>query len=347
MMQHSFEKTLLLYDYALPKERIALTPTSPRDSAKLVMIDRNTGKKTWTVFRSLPELLPKNAVLVLNETKVIPAQMVVRKSTGGSVEILALRRSGSAIAVLANRKLRTGEFLTIRGKTGFTVRKSFGKEWLLQPSFPMAHLSKIFERYGNAPLPPYLRHSPLSRNLRKRSYQTVIAKHPGSIAAPTASLHFTKRLMKALERKGIRIARVTLHVHLGTFSPLTEEQWKMGKLHEESYAITPKDRRTLERAKREGCPIVAVGTTVARTLESAANSTGQLKKPKGRTRLFIREDYRFRFVDALITNFHVPRSSLLMLVGAFMGREKLMAVYAEAIRRKLRFFSFGDAMLIV
>jgi len=343
----TLKQALALYDYVLPKERIALTPASPRDSARLVTYDRKTGEKTWTTFRTLPKFLPENAVLVLNETKVIPAQLCLKRSSGGMVEILSIGTKEGNIIAFANRKLWEAEFLTLKGKLGFTVSGTSGKYWLLTPSFPLTTLQKIFERFGNAPLPPYLRHSPLSRALRKRAYQTIIAKNPGSIAAPTASLHFTERLLKSLQREGITIARVTLHVHLGTFSPLTEDQWKNGLLHKEHYEIDARNKRLLENAKKAGRPIIAVGTTVARTLESAANGRGKLHPVKGSTRLFIREGYRFCFVDGLITNFHVPRSSLLMLVGAFMGREELLKLYAESIEKKLRFFSFGDAMLIL
>lgn len=349
----SFSDVLRLYDYAFPPQCIAQSPATPRDSAKLLAYERASGTVHWKHVRDLPALLPHNAILVLNETKVIPARLHLTRVTSGRVDVLFLRRERNVMHVLANRKLRQGEILTLDARHAFTVLPSKGKEWRLRPNFPIRSLPKIFLKHGSMPLPPYIKHSPLTEKELRKRYQTIFAKKEGSIAAPTASLHFTTALLKALERKGITIARVTLHVHLGTFSPLTEEQWKTGKLHPEAYSIDSRTVRLLMRAKRLCRPIVAAGTTVARTLESAADSRGNLVHPSGVTRLFIRPStplragYRFRFIDGLLTNFHVPKSSLLMLVSALVGREKLLDLYQQAIDRKFRLFSFGDAMLIV
>lgn len=343
---HSFRDILRLYDYVLPPSRIAQAPVSPRDSAKLLVYHRTTAKVHWSTVRHLPEFLPRGSILVLNETKVIPARLHLRRSTGGRVAILILGIGKGRVRVLANKKLRPGEVLTLTKEITFTVTEGT-KSWLLEPSFPLRRLDSILQRAGSMPLPPYIKHTPLSeRELRSR-YQTVFARTAGSIAAPTASLHFTRSLLKKLERSGITIARITLHVHLGTFASLTEEQWKTGKLHPEFYSIDAKTARLLTRAKKSGVPIIAAGTTVARTLESASSTQGKITRPRGVTRLFIRGDYRFTFIDGLFTNFHVPRSSLLMLVGAFIGRERLLELYTKAIHKRFRFFSFGDAMLIV
>ncbi len=343
----SLEDTLGLYDYTFPPEMIATSPASPRDSAKLLVHERKTGKTHWSTFASIGNFLPKNAVLVINVTKVIPAKMELTRVTGGKVSVLALGTTGTHVRAMANRKLKPGEFLTLHDKKGFTVGGDDGKHWLLEPSFPIAELTDALNRHGHMPLPPYIKRTPLTPEELRREYQTVFASDEGSIAAPTASLHFTDALMESLKASGIRIAPVTLHVHLGTFAPLTDEQLKTGLLHEEEYRIEPATIKILEKAKAAGDPIVAVGTTVVRTLESASDEHGKIVEPEGRTRLFIRDDYTFKMVDHIITNFHVPKSSLMMLVAAFTGRERLMSLYMQAIERKYRLFSFGDGMLLL
>jgi S-adenosylmethionine:tRNA ribosyltransferase-isomerase len=344
----SFEDVLRLYDYHVPPERIAKAPAAPRDAAKLLFVERKTGKNRWGTFRDLPQWLPKNAVLVLNETKVIPARIPVTREAGGRVQLLFLSKDARHIHALSNKKLKTGDVLTIRGFKKFTVTGSKGKAWILKSTFPLHQLHAVLNAHGVMPLPPYIKETPLSEKEVRREYQTVFAKKDGSIAAPTASLHFTKRLLKEIEKKGITIVRITLHVHLGTFAPLTEEQWKSGKLHEEWYEIDARAKKILAQARTSKRPIIATGTTVMRTLESAANRKGHIVRPKGSTRLFIREGYDFRLVEGLITNFHVPKSSLLMLVSAFLGdRERLLDLYQQALKKDFRFFSFGDGMLII
>ena len=233
------------------------------------------------------------------------------------------------------------------GETHFTVISRSNSLYRLKPSFPISKLFNVLGRYGITPLPPYLRNSPLNEAQRGRQYQAVFARAPGSVAAPTASLHFTRQLLKRLARKGIEIRYVTLHVNMGTFAPLGVKELEEGRLHKERYTIDKKTARLLKTAKQQGRPIIAVGTTVARTLESASDAKGSLRKLSGLTDLFIREGYRFKFVDGLITNFHVPRSSLLMLVSALTGRKKLFELYRMAMKRKFRLFSFGDAMLLL
>jgi S-adenosylmethionine:tRNA ribosyltransferase-isomerase len=342
-----FDDILGSYSYAFPPELIAQAPASPRDSAKLLAYDRKTGRTDWSTFAHIGDFLPKNAVLVLNKTKVVPAKLLLQRDTGGTVSVLSLGTEGGNVRVLANRKLRPGEFLTLTGGKGFIVEPSDGKEWRLRPSFPIAELQAMCESHGTMPLPPYIKHTPLTPEELRREYQSVFAEEAGSIAAPTASLHFTPELLESLEASGITLAYVTLHVHLGTFAPLTAEQWERGALHEEEYRIDPETITLLEAAKAAGRPVIAVGTTAVRTLESAADEQGKIVKPHGTTTLFIREGYTFRMVDGIITNFHVPKSSLLMLVSAFCGRETLMDLYRQAIERELRLFSFGDGMLLL
>jgi S-adenosylmethionine:tRNA ribosyltransferase-isomerase len=345
----AFDDVLGLYDYAFPDELIAHMPASPRDGAKLAVLDRKTGGVEWVVFRDADRFLPENALLVLNETKVVPARLRLRKATGGRVEVLSLGAEGGLMRVMADRKLKPGETLTAEGddRKTFEVTSPSDRYWLLKPLFPMEELDALLRTHGDMPLPPYIDASPLSRDELKERYQSVFAKHEGSIAAPTASLHFTPELLASLEASGVGVARVTLHVHLGTFARLTEEQWRSGRLHRESYAIPPESARLIEEAKCATRPVVAVGTTAVRTLESAFDADRRCVRPEGMTDLFIREPYDFKMVDAVITNFHVPKSSLLMLVCAFAGRERVLDLYRQAIERRMRLFSFGDAMLIV
>lgn len=343
----SFDELLRQYDYQFPPERIAQEPCSPRDAAKLLVYDRNTESCMHSTFHHLVEFLQPNTVLVLNETKVVPARLRVRKSTGGEVALLILEHHGHQVRALAPKKLRPGELLSITNNLHFTVVRHDGQAWVLSSNVPSSKFSAMLDRHGSMPLPPYIKDTPLTPRQQREQYQTVFAKHPGSIAAPTASLHFTDRLLNALHERGIRFVKVTLHVHLGTFAPLTEEQWKAQQLHEETYAISPAAVAQLERAKRQGNPIIAVGTTVVRALESAVDAKGRISKPRGRTRLFLHPEHPPRFVDGLITNFHVPKSSLMMLVAAFTGREALLNIYREAIEEKYRLFSFGDGMLVL
>lgn len=346
-MDNALDDILRLYDYSVPSELIAQQPASPRDAARLLVHRRVADDTSWATFADIGSFLPDNALLVLNETKVIPAKLMLARASGGSVSLLLLGRAGASVRALANRRLKPGEYLTLSAEEGFTVEAADGEEWRLQPSFPLDRLDDVLAVRGHMPLPPYIKHSPLSPSDLRREYQSVFARLPGSIAAPTASLHFTDALLASLAASGTGLARVTLHVHLGTFAPLSEEQWKSGRLHREEYVIDAPAKEAIEAAKAGRRPVIAVGTTVVRTLESAADDAGKIVRERGETELFIREGYRFKAVDGLITNFHVPRSSLLMLVAAFVGREKLLDLYRQAIERRLRFFSFGDAMLLL
>ena len=342
----NFEKLLNRYDYQIPTALIAQKPASPRDSARLLVYNRKSGSARFSSFANIADYLPKNSVLVLNETKVIPARLAIKKETGGKAEILYIRTVGATIEVMADRRLSVGSKLTLAPKIYLTVVGQKGKYYYLKPSFPLSRLMSVLDQYGQMPLPPYIKRPPLSRSDLKEKYQSVFARKAGSIAAPTASLHFTKRLLKKIEKSGVKIRFVTLHVNLGTFAPLTEENVKTGRLHKEYYEIDKKTADFLNRQKKDSVPIIAVGTTTVRALESAVSGDGRLTKLKGATDLFIREGYQFKFADGIVTNFHVPKSSLMMLVASFTGREKLLELYREAVKKKFKFFSFGDGMLI-
>jgi S-adenosylmethionine:tRNA ribosyltransferase-isomerase len=334
------------YDYAFPPELIAVSPAHPRDSARLLVHDRSTGKTSFSTFAHITDYLPKNAVLVFNRTKVIPARMHLTKQTGGMIEALYLGSHGSTVRVMASGKMTEGDRLAWTDSHSFTVAQRDGKYAELQPSFPITDLYRFLERYGETPLPPYIKDSPLSESERRTEYQTVFAKQEGSVAAPTAGLHFTPELLERIEAHGCAIRYVTLHVNLGTFAPVTEEHLKAKKLHEEWYEIDEETAAFLNQAKAEGRPVIAVGTTSVRTLESATINR-RLQNLSRITDIFIDEQDDLHFVDGLVTNFHVPRSSLLMLVSAFIGRETLLDLYRQAIDRKFRLFSFGDGMLIL
>ena len=231
-------------------------------------------------------------------------------------------------------------------KLHFTVIKKVNQFYYLKPNFPATQIKSILEKYGQTPLPPYIKHSPLSEKQKREQYQTVFAKDGLSVAAPTASLHFTKHLIAGLKKQGIEVEYLTLNVNLGTFAPLREENIKTGKLHSETYEINKHTADKLNFAKKQGRPIIAVGTTVIRTLESAAGKSG-LFKLSGETRLFIQPGYKFKFISGAVTNFHVPKSSLMMLIAALVGKDELLNLYKKAISKKFRFFSFGDGMIVL
>ncbi len=349
----SIAKILPAYDYHCPKELIASAPAHPRDSARLLIFDRATGNTSFDTFRTITDYLPKNAVLVLNETRVLPARIHLTKHTGGRVEALYLSTQPCTIRALIGGKIKPGDRLTWQEGHTFIVETRKEKEATLRPSFPIDQLHDLLERYGETPLPPYIKDSPLTEARRREEYQTVFAKENGSVAAPTAGLHFTAELLRKIEAHGCDIRRVTLHVNLGTFAPLTEEQLRTRTLHEEWYAIDPKTAAFLQEAKGAGRPIIAVGTTVVRTLEAAFGAgradvpAEHLCRTTGSTTIFLHPDRPPTFVDGLITNFHVPKSSLLMLVAALTGRETLFDLYEQAIEKQFRFFSFGDGMMVM
>ncbi len=346
-MSSGFERTLRRYDYQFPKSAIGTVPASPRDSAKLLVYNKKMKKTTIDTFLNLSRYLPKRAVIVMNDTKVIPARFFVTKSTGGKVALLYIKMKGDCLVVLSEKRLTVGDRVQVGATRYFTVLKKEENHYFLKPQFKLNNIYTFLNKYGKTPLPPYLKHSPLLESQRSDLYQSVIAREKGSIAAPTASLHFTKRLITNLKKAGHEICFVTLHVGLGTFAPLEEHQLKNKILHEEHYSISAKTANSINKAKKEGRPIIAVGTTVVRALESSANKQKMLKASTGTTHLFIQEGYDFKIVDGIITNFHVPRSSLLMLVSAFVKRTILLKLYAYALKHNFKLFSFGDGMMIV
>ncbi|TSC82589.1 MAG: S-adenosylmethionine:tRNA ribosyltransferase-isomerase [Parcubacteria group bacterium Gr01-1014_20] len=340
------EKILQRYSYQFPENLIAKEPASPRDSANLLVYSQKTKKVSWTKFIKLVDYLLPGTVLVFNKTKVIPARLKVRKETGGGVRLLYIGKNKKFIKVLADRKLAIGSRLEINKKLKLYVSKREDRIYFLKPLFSINRILDILTTHGQTPIPPYIKHSPLKESELREKYQTIFASEPGSVAAPTAALHFTKRLFKKLKSAKISIKFITLHVNLGTFSPITSQNLETSRLHEEQYEIDKKTAQILNKSKQSRLPIIAVGTTTLRALESAVDKQGRLRKLSGMTDLFIQEGYHFKFINGLITNFHVPKSSLLMLVSALIGRKKTIELYQKAIQKKFRFFSFGDGMLI-
>lgn len=335
------------FDYHLPPEFIAQTPIEPRDAARLLVYDRQKDKITHAIFRDLGRFLHPGDLLVLNKTRVIPARLFARKvPSGGRVELLLLRQLDSLRweALVGGKRLTPGTQLQIEdGPPAKIVAQGEGPIRQVRFADP---IEKFLPRAGHVPLPPYIHH-PLSDPER---YQTVYAEQPGSAAAPTAGLHFTKQLINQLEAQGICFAVVTLHVGLDTFAPVTETSPQEHKMHSEWCQVTSETARLVNQTHQSGHRVIAVGTTSVRCLETAAIHTlpGECVGPfEGPTDLFILPGYRFRAVDAMITNFHLPRSTLIMLVSAFAGREKILRVYETAKNFRYRFYSFGDAMLIL
>ncbi len=333
------------FDYDLPEFFIAQTPIEPRDTSRLMVLHRDTGQIEHRIFREIAAYLHPNDVLVLNQTRVIPARIYARKPTGGRVELLLLRRRDerSWEALVGGKGLSVGKPLQVENGPRAEIAEVLnGSERLIRFDQP---IEPFFPRVGNVPLPPYI-HEKLTDPER---YQTVYAREPGSAAAPTAGLHFTPRLLGELESKGITLAYVTLHVGLDTFAPVTEENPEQHKIHTEWCELPAETAQLINRAREKGGRIIAVGTTSVRTLESAARAAGAGKVGaySGPTDLFILPGFRFRLVDALITNFHLPKSTLLMLVSAFATREAILTAYESAKREGYRFYSFGDSMLIL
>ena len=337
------------FDYHLPERLIAQHPAAERDSARLLVLRRADGALEHRTFRDLPELLAPGDLVVLNDTRVLPARVVGhREATGGKWEGLFLNATADGLwEMLAQTRgypepgtafvTDTGLRLILRGRTD-------DRHWLMQPEAEGAP-PDLLARFGHIPLPPYIRKGREEAADRDR-YQTVYARAAGSVAAPTAGLHFTPAVFERLAARGIGTARVTLHVGLGTFAPVKEPDPTKHTIHREWCEVTAGTAAAVRDAKARGARVVAVGTTTTRTLETAA-SGGTIAPYCGETGLFIHEPYSFRAVDALVTNFHLPRTTLLLLVGALAGSELLERAYAEAVAREYRFFSYGDAMLVL
>jgi S-adenosylmethionine:tRNA ribosyltransferase-isomerase len=343
------------FDYELPADRIAQEPARQRDGSLLMVLEGGTGPWTHHVFSDLPDLVSPRDLLVLNDTRVVPARVRGRKPTGGVVDILLLRRIGGPDAAPVYRCLLDASKPTrasteVRLGEGFAGRILGRAEdgWDIELHVAAGSIETALERHATMPLPPYIRRSPGDGRLAedRDRYQTVYAREPGAVAAPTAGLHFTEALLRRIAARGTAIATLTLHVGPGTFLPVRSERVEEHVMHAEDYRIPEATADAVESARRRGGRVVAVGTTVARALEGACAEDGMLRAGSGSCDLFIRPGYRFKAVDALITNFHLPRSTLLMLVCAFAGRERILAAYAEAVRRGYRFYSYGDAMFL-
>lgn len=342
------------YDYKLPKELIAKQPAVPRDASKLLVYDALTDKIRFDFFRNLGRHLPKKSFLVLNKTKVLPARIEVTKETGGKARLLLLLNetpSGARlIACLSDRKLPIGRRLFVGNASLGTVCAQDANKFILKPLLPYSKILSLLKRKGSTPIPPYIKDSPLCESMLRKKYQTIFADSPGSVAAPTSSLHFTRRVFTDLKKRAITSISITLHVGMGTFAPFTPQQLEERTLFEEQYEISPSARGQIQNLKRRGYKLIAAGTTTVRALESAAANASPIKC-RSSTDLFITPPYDFRLVDCLVTNFHVPNSSLLRLVEAFLqfkkARRRLVDIYKIAIGKKFRFYSFGDAMLIV
>jgi len=330
------------FNYILPQEMIAQTPVEPRDSSRLLVLHRESGEIEHLNFRDIGRFLNSGDLLVINQTRVIPARIYARKETGGKVELLLLRQEDEITwrALVGGKGLVVGKKVFVDdGPEAEIIEVLEGAQRLIRFDEP---IEPYFPQIGNVPLPPYI-HAKLDDPER---YQTVYAQEPGSAAAPTAGLHFTPRLLDELKAQGVDIAEVTLHVGLDTFAPVTEENADEHHIHTEWCEITPEEAKKINKTKQAGGRIVAVGTTSVRTLESAAQ-TGAILPTSGPTSLFILPGYNFQAVDMMITNFHLPKSTLLMLVSAFAEREQILNAYEVAKEEGYRFYSFGDAMIIL
>lgn len=335
------------FDYDLPQELIAQDPLEQRDSSRLLILDKETGERTHKIFHDIIDYLHEGDCLVINNTKVIPARLIgEREGTGGKVEVLLLKRRSDNVwetLVKPGKKARPGMRLSFGGGLLHAEVQEVVDEGNRLIRFEYEGIfEEILDQLGQMPLPPYITHQLKDKN----RYQTVYAKYEGSAATPTAGLHFTEELLEQIQAKGIKIARVTLHVGLGTFRPVKVEDVTEHHMHTEFYHVSEEAADIINETKKQGGRVICVGTTSCRTIESAADDQGIVHATEGDTDIFIYPGYQFKVLDCLITNFHLPESTLLMLVSALAGKENIMAAYREAVEMRYRFFSFGDAMFI-
>ena len=344
------------YEYALPADRIARYPVEERDASRLLVVPREGGALDHRLFRDLPSLMRPGDVMVVNDSKVLPVRLKGRKPTGAPAEILLLRpRTGDAegeadprvweALVRPGGKLKPGRTVTVGPDLQIEILDSAEGGGRVVRLVTEASVLEVLDRYGHVPLPPYLERE--DEPVDRERYQTVYAEVPGSVAAPTAGLHFTEALLAEIEGKGVERVAVTLDVGVGTFRPVEVADPERHEMHAEAYRVSEAAAEAVARARREGRRVWAIGTTVVRALESAVGVSGEVEPRAGSTDLFIRPPYAFRTVDALVTNFHLPRSTLLMLVAAFGGYERTMEAYGEAINLGFRFYSYGDAMTLL
>ncbi len=331
------------FHYDLPESLIARYPADPRSASRLLHLDGATGTLADLGVTDLPRLLRAGDLLVFNDTRVVPARLFGTKATGGKVELMLERLHGGArasVQIRASKSAKPGARIALQGGAAATVVDRDGEFWLVEFDAPA---SEVFERCGEMPLPPYI-DRPAEDQDRER-YQTVYARTPGAVAAPTAGLHFDSSLLDACRKAGAEFAFVTLHVGAGTFQPVRVQNVAEHRMHAELLQVDAATVRAVEAARARGSRVIAVGTTSVRSLETAAQG-GRVSPYEGETRMFITPGYRFKVVDALVTNFHLPESTLLMLVSAFAGREHVLAAYRHAVEARYRFFSYGDAMFI-
>lgn len=340
------------FDFALPPDLVANRPVEPRDGARLLVFDRRSGKLDHRVFADLPKFLRPGDLLVLNDTRVRPWRLRGRRDTGGAVECLLLSLVGARGEALIkpSKKLRTGDALPMEGGAITLVLGASlgGGRWSVELTVPAGDVMATLERVGRAPLPPYIaRDGSEDVAADRERYQTVFARVPGAVAAPTAGLHFTPELLAAVRAMGVDVAHVTLHVGEGTFAPLRTTVVEQHRMHPEAYELPAATAAAVAATRARGGRVIAVGTTSCRTLETCARDDRTVASGAGQSELFLYPGRPLRIVDALLTNFHLPQSTLLMLVAAFAGHRETLAAYREAVERRYRFFSFGDAMLIV
>lgn len=344
------------YDYSLPEELIAQMPADKRDNSRMMVLNRQDRTISHKHFYDIVDLLDKNTLLVMNNTKVLPARLIGYKDTGAKIEVFLLKQSEQRlrlwdVLIKPSKRVKPDTIIKISDELSVKALKRLEEngEWLVELIFDGDNVLDVLHRNGQIPLPPYIERKIQNDDLRKldfERYQTVYAKDEGSVAAPTAGLHFTKEILQKLEAKGVELAYVTLNVGLGTFRPVQCENVENHKMHSETFEISEKAAEQINRAKKEGQQIVAVGTTTVRTLETAYQKYGCIKPCQDHSELFIYPPYEFKVIDKLITNFHLPKSTLLMLVSALAGKDFIFQAYKEAIENKYRFFSYGDCMFI-
>ena len=335
------------FDYYLPEELIAQTPLAKRDDSRLMVLDRKTGKIKHDIFHNIIDYLNKDDILVLNDTKVMPARIIGEKEdTGAIIEFLLLKNIENdnwEVLVKPAKRIKVGSIVTFGDGMLKAKCIEVGEEGIRKVSFSYNGIFyEILDKLGSMPLPPYIK----AKLKDKDRYQPVYAKNIGSAAAPTAGLHFTKELLKKIEDKGIKICYITLHVGLGTFRPVNVEDVTTHKMHSEFYQMSKEVAEILNNAKKNNQRIVSVGTTTTRTLETVMSKYGEFKEVSGWTDIFIYPGYEFKAISAQITNFHLPKSTLIMLVSAFASKDIILNAYKEAVKEKYRFFSFGDSMFI-
>ncbi len=341
------------FDYDLPVELIAQTPTDKRDYSKMLVVDPKDGSIVHRHFYDIVDCLDDNSVLILNNTKVIPARLYGHKDTGAKIEVFLLKDVGDKnweVLIRPSKRIKEGSVITISEELSVKVLSELedAGKWLVNLVYE-GNLYEILDRVGNVPLPPYIERKMSSEELKSldyERYQTVYAKNEGSVAAPTAGLHFTVDILEKIKAKGIQIGYVTLNVGLGTFRPVQCDDVLKHKMDSETYSISKETADLINNAKEQGKKVVAVGTTTVRTLESAYKEFGCIKPCNSSSRLFIYPPYKFGVIDKLITNFHLPKSTLLMLVSALAGKDLIFKAYKEAIANEYRFYSYGDCMLI-